>query len=120
GEDLFLAVYNPNGQQPSGHLEASELCEYMCRLSGLPMSLDELTSNIYARHDVLLDGHSCEIEGGKNDAVLTVDGGVLRIPANRSFVLKDGKKIPLKSVSVYVPENGYFYISREILDMLRN
>ena len=120
GEDLFLAVYNPNGQQPSGHLEASELCEYMCRLSGLPMSLDELTSNIYARHDVLLAGHSCEIEGGKNDAVLTVDGGVLRIPANRSFVLKDGKKIPLKSVSVYVPENGYFYISREILDMLRN
>ena len=118
GEDLFLAVYNPKGQQPSGHLEASELCEYMCRLSGLPMSLDELTSNIFVRHDVLLAGHSCEIEGENNDAVLVVDGGALKIPANRSFVLKAGEKIPLKSVSVYVPENGFFYISKEILGLL--
>ena len=118
GEDLFLAVYNPKGQQPSGHLEASELCEYMCRLSGLPMSLDELTSNIFVRHDVLLAGHSCEIEGENNDAVLVVDGGALKIPANRSFVLKAGEKIPLKSVSVYVPENGFFYISREITGIL--
>ena len=61
---------------------------------------------------------TCEIEGENNDAVLVVDGGALKIPANRSFVLKAGEKIPLKSVSVYVPENGFFYISREITGLL--
>ncbi|MGM9740363.1 MAG: alkaline phosphatase [Candidatus Cryptobacteroides sp.] len=118
GEDLFLAVYNPNGQQPTGHLEAADLNEYMCRLAGLPVSLGELTSNVFVKHDVLLAGHSCSVEGEKNDAVLVVDDGVLRIPANRSYVLKGEEKIPLKSVSVYVPENGFFYISREILGLL--
>lgn len=118
GEDLFLAVYNPNGQQPTGHLKAADLCQYMCRLAGLPVSLGELTSNIFVKHDVLLAGHSCSIEGEKKDAVLVVDGGALRIPANRAYVLKGEEKISLKSVSVYVPENGCFYISREILGLL--
>lgn len=118
GEDLFLAVYNPNGQQPTGHLKAADLNEYMCRLAGLPVSLDELTSRIYVKHDVLLAGHSFEVEGEGSEAALVVDGGALRIPANRSYVLKGEEKIPLKSVSVYVPENGFFYISREILGLL--
>ena len=118
GEDLFLAVYNPNGQQPSGHLKAADLNEYMCRLAGLPVSLDELTSRIYVKHDVLLAGHSFEVEGEGSEAALVVDGGALRIPANRSYVLKGEEKIPLKSVSVYVPENGFFYISKEILGLL--
>ncbi len=118
GEDLFLAVYNPNGQQPTGHLKAADLNEYMCRLAGLPMSLEELTSNIFVRHDVLLAGHSYEVEGEGSGAALVVDGGSLRIPANRSYVLKGEEKIPLKSVSVYVPENGFFYISKEILGLL--
>ena len=118
GEDLFLAVYNPNGQQPTGHLKAADLNEYMCRLAGLPVSLDELTSRIYVKHDVLLAGHSFEVEGEGSEAALVVDGGALRIPANRSYVLKGEEKIPLKSVSVYVPENGFFYISKEILGLL--
>lgn len=118
GEDLFLAVYNPNGQQPTGHLKATDLNEYMCRLAGLPVSLDELTSRIYVKHDVLLAGHSYEVEGEGSEAALVVDGGALRIPANRSYVLKGEEKIPLKSVSVYVPENGFFYISKEILGLL--
>ena len=118
GEDLFLAVYNPNGQQPSGHLKAADLNEYMCRLAGLPVSLDELTSRIYVKHDVLLAGHSFEVEGEGSEAALVVDGGALRLPANRSYVLKGEEKIPLKSVSVYVPENGFFYISKEILGLL--
>lgn len=118
GEDLFLAVYNPNGQQPTGHLKATDLNDYMCRLAGLPVSLDELTSRIYVKHDVLLAGHSYEVEGEGSEAALVVDGGALRIPANRSYVLKGEEKIQLKSVSVYVPENGFFYISREILGLL--
>ena len=49
---------------------------------------------------------------------IMVDCGALRIPANRSYVLKGEEKLQLKSVSVYVPENGFFYISREILGLL--
>ena len=67
---------------------------------------------------MLLAGHSFEVEGEGSEAALVVDGGALRIPANRSYVLKGEEKIPLKSVSVYVPENGFFYISKEILGLL--
>lgn len=64
-EDVFLAVYNPNGQVPMGWID-----------------------------------------------------GKVRVPANRSYIEVDGRKKELASVSVYVPKNKNFYISREILNYL--
>ena len=115
-EDVFLAVYNPNNQRPTGFLESTEMAGYMFDLLGVPGSLKELTSNIYVKSDVLLAGHECVVEPGK-EPVLVVDGKV-RVPANRSYVEKDGKKIQLSSVSVYVPKNKTFYISKEVLRLL--
>ena len=115
-EDVFLAVYNPNNQRPTGFLESTEMAGYMFDLLGVPGSLKELTSNIYVKSDVLLAGHECVVEPGK-EPVLVVDGKVC-VPANRSYVEKDGKKIQLSSVSVYVPKNKTFYISKEVLGLL--
>lgn len=115
-EDVFLAVYNPNNQRPTGFLESTEMAGYIFDLLGVPGSLKELTSNIYVKSDVLLAGHECVVEPGK-EPVLVVDGKV-RVPANRSYVEKDGKKIQLSSVSVYVPKNKTFYISKEVLGLL--
>ena len=117
-EDVFLAVYNPYGQRPTGHIKATDLSRYMARVAGLPVSLEELTSSIYVRHDVLLDGHQFEVSGEKDKAVLTIDGGMVRVPANRSHIFVNEEKKQIGSISVFVPQNGNFYISREILDYL--
>lgn len=116
GEDVFLAVYNPNGQTPRGWIEGTALAGYMSELLGIKGSLDDLTSEIYVKSDVLLSGHQTNVEEGR-EPVLVVDGKV-RIPANRSYIEVDGVRKELSSVSVYIPENKNFYISKEILKYL--
>lgn len=116
-EDVFLAVYNPNGQVPMGWIDGTDLAGYMYGLLGVKGSLDELTSQIFVKSDVLLAGHETAVEGDKNAPVLVIDGKV-RVPANRSYIEVDGQKKELASVSVYVPKNKNFYISREILNYL--
>ena len=116
-EDVFLAVYNPNGQVPMGWIDGTDLADYMYGLLGVKGSLDELTSQIFVKSDVLLAGHETAVEGDKNAPVLVIDGKV-RVPANRSYIEVDGQKKELASVSVYVPKNKNFYISREILNYL--
>lgn len=115
-EDVFLSVYSPSGITPKGLVEGTELAGYMTGIMGIKKSLDELTSEIYVKSDVLLAGHDCTVEDAA-EPVLVVDGR-LRIPANRSYVEKDGRRTELSSVSVYVPKNRTFYISREILGLL--
>lgn len=116
-EDVFLAVYNPNGQVPMGWIDGTDLAGYMYDLLGVKGSLDELTSQIFVKSDVLLQGHETTVEGDKKSPVLVIDGKV-RVPANRSYIEVDGQKKELASVSVYVPKNKNFYISREILKYL--
>lgn len=116
-EDVFLAVYNPNGQVPMGWIDGTDLADYMYGLLGVKGSLDELTSQIFVNSDVLLAGHETAVEGDKNAPVLVIDGKV-RVPANRSYIEVDGQKKELASVSVYVPKNKNFYLSREILNYL--
>lgn len=116
-EDVFLAVYNPNGQVPMGWIDGTHLAGYMYGLLGVKGSLDELTSQIFVKSDVLLAGHETAVEGDKKAPVLVIDGKV-RVPANRSYIEVDGQKKELASVSVYVPKNKNFYISREILNYL--
>ena len=116
-EDVFLAVYNPNGQVPMGWIDGTDLAGYMYGLLGVKGSLDELTSQIFVKSDVLLAGHETAVEGDKKAPVLVIDGKV-RVPANRSYIEVDGQKKELASVSVYVPKNKNFYISREILNYL--
>lgn len=116
-EDVFLAVYNPNGQVPMGWIDGTDLAGYMYGLLGVKGSLDELTSQIFVKSDVLLAGHETAVEGGKKAPVLVIDGKV-RVPANRSYIEVDGQRKELASVSVYVPKNKNFYISREILNYL--
>lgn len=116
-EDVFLAVYNPNGQVPMGWIDGTDLAGYMYGLLGVKGSLDELTSRIFVKSDVLLAGHETAVEGDKKAPVLVIDGKV-RVPANRSYIEVDGQKKELASVSVYVPKNKNFYISREILNYL--
>ncbi|CDA93746.1 alkaline phosphatase family protein [Bacteroides sp. CAG:709] len=116
-EDVFLAVYNPNGQVPMGWIDGTDLAGYMYGLLGVKGSLDELTSQIFVKYDVLLAGHETAVEGDKKAPVLVIDGKV-RVPANSSYIEVDGQKKELASVSVYVPKNKNFYISREILNYL--
>lgn len=116
-EDVFLAVYNPNGQVPRGWMEGTDLAGYMWEVLGLDKPRGWLTSELYVKSDVLLKGHEVEVEGDEKEPDLVIDGNV-RIPANRSYAIKDGKKIPLGSVSVYVPQNKNFYISKRVLEIL--
>ena len=83
------------------------------------MSLNELTSQIYVDAAVLLEGHTLEVEGDEKHPVLNVDGGKLLLPAHRSYAVKDGEKVQLGSVTVHVRQNGKFYVSEKVLDLLK-
>lgn len=115
-EDVYLAVYNPNDQTPLGCIEGTSLAGYMTKLLGVDGTLDNLTSDIYVKSDVLLSGHKTEVSDDR-EPILTVDGKV-NIYANRSYIDVNGERKELASVSVYVPKNKTFYISKEILKYL--
>lgn len=119
-EDVFLAVYHPKGDIPHGILSNTELNEYMCQVSGLDKSLDELSDYYFARHDRLFEGHEATVIKDKEFPRLevTVEGKKIVVPAWDTDITIDGTTFRLSTPSVYIKKNGMFYVSSEILDLI--
>lgn len=121
GEDVFLGVYNPNGQRPCGVIRNVDLNAYVCKVLGLRRPLDELTDELFAPHGEVFAGRECSIEEGGDVPVLVVsgaDGSTLRIPAYHNVVYRSGANgadtIRTKAACVYMPDNGKFYLERSL------
>ena len=127
GEDVFLACYNPHGQRPNGIITNTALNDYMCRMFGMPSRerLVELSDEHYIPHLKLFEGCEMEMVPDEDFPTLFVRKGdvTLRIPAWHSEVYRiapDGSEtmVPTIFPSVYMQENGQFYVDRALASQL--
>ena len=120
GEEVFLAVYHPKGNRPTGFVSNIQINDYLCKASGFKTSLPELSKKLFAKHTDVLAGLKYEIDASSDFPTLTVEKGnnKLQVKAQSSTALINGKPISLNSVVVYVNENKTFYLPKDILSKL--
>ena len=121
GEDVFLAVYNPNGQRPSGIITNTQLNQYMCRILGLQTSLRALSERDFSKAGDVFPGCTLSVNKDGSYPVLTVSGGghTLVIPAWHSKYTLDGREISTPHPAVYMPDNDTFYVSTTLGKLMK-
>ena len=120
GEDVFLAVYNPHNQRPTGIVTNTALNGYMCMALGMKDPLVNLTDREYVKSSEVFPDAETSVEEGEEYPTLVVkkNGKTLRIPAWHSVVYVDGKAVSTKYPSVWQKENKTFYISKSLKEYL--
>lgn len=116
GEEVFLAVYHPQGDALSGNVRNTELHDYLYKVSGLKTSMKEHTANAFAKHSDVFAGMKYQIiqKGGKPNLVVKLKRQTLEIPAFSSVATLNGKPVELGSVAVFVDKNNTFYLPRKL------
>ena len=120
GEEVFLAVYHPKNDRPTGHITNIQVNEYLHRIMALPTSLLELSDKLFAKHTDVLAGLNYRIITSDSDfPTLTVTKGknTLTVKAFGSVAYLNGKPIDLGSVTVYIDRNETFYLPADIVKM---
>lgn len=113
GEEVFLAVYHPQGDVPMGMSTNMQINDYLFSLFAFDESLPEMTQKQFAKHTDVFAGLNCKIDKDANDfPQLTVKKGknTLVIPAFKSIAYLNGKQIQMDGVSVYIDKNSTFYL----------
>lgn len=119
GEDLFLAVYNPNNRNPKGHVKNYQINPFICQEAGWEGKLEQITDSIYVPHYQVYN----QVQGEINDQdplnpTLTyiIDGKKIVYYGFTNYATIDDQKIEFSSVIVYIDKNKTFYIpKRKIL-----
>ena len=122
GEEVFLAVYHPQGNVPVGNRRNKEVNEYLFRAAGLKTPLAELTANIFAKHTDVFAGMKCSIENTQDKSVKLVvknKKNTLEIPAFSSVAFLNGKPMDMGSVAVYIDKNNTFYVTKKLAEKVR-
>lgn len=127
GEEVFLAVYHPQGSIPVGMNTNVELNHYMAAAMGLSGQLDQLTGTHFAKHTDVFKDYTTEIvppadEKGNPTLVVKNKKKQLNIVPNTNIVtLGKNKKeeIRLESVVIYVDANNTFYLPQSLSDYLK-
>lgn len=121
-ENVFLAAYHPKGHIPKGILTNTELNTYLCKAAGLKSSLADVTDEYFVRHDILLKDFEYEVikESGNPLLMVKTAVGEVTVPAWRNVFPIADEKVELPVAPVYIKENDSFYLSRQIVDVLKN
>jgi len=120
GGDVALAVYHPRGERPSGVIDNTEVNHYMQRLFGF--DLDALSAEYYLEAESAFLQRGARVTPVKlaenKNPMLQVHKGrkTLLIPAHRSVVYLNGKRIETPTLNVYNGRN--FFVSRQVLELL--
>ena len=116
GEEVFLAVYHPQGDIPIGMNTNVELNQYLFDVSGLKTPLTTLTEQLFVKHTDVFQGMKYSISESDGVPTLTVKSGknTLTIPAFKSVVYWNKQPIYLNSVVVYIDKNDTFYLPAEL------
>lgn len=120
GEDVFLAVYHPTNQIPTGLNSNIDINRYLCHQLGLEEQLPALTDNLFAKHqDVFgnLKNVKCAVDSLAPDKyILTVRDkkNSMEIESYTNFVFFNKEKINLNSLIIYVDKNQTFYLPKEL------
>lgn len=132
GEDVFLAVYDPNNVRPQGMNKNTELAAYIQRLWGMEGKMDNFTAQIFAPHKTVFANYECTITHSdkKNTwPILTVtnpqNGRKLWVQANTNLihVFSNAKiraeEVEIPSVVTYVDKNDMFYLPADLAKYLK-
>jgi alkaline phosphatase len=121
GEEVLLAAYHPQGDVPKGNLTNTQVNRYLQQVSGLSLSLRDLSDRIFLKHADVFSGMSYSIDKTNPDfPLLVVKKGKdkLEIPAFSSVAKKNGKPFDIGSVVVYIDKNDTFYLPKELREKL--
>ena len=121
GEEVIMAAYHPQGDVPKGHLSNQEANKYLQDVSGIEISLQELSDKIFVKHSELFDGLKYSID--KNDPkfpIFKVKKGknTLELKAFSSVGKLNGKNFDIGSVIVYIDKNDTFYLPESLKQKL--
>ena len=122
GEEVLMAAYHPEGDVPMGHLYNTEINKYLQQVSGLDISLQELSDKIFVKHNDVFKGMSFSID--KSDPkfpILKVKKGRknLEVKAYSSVAKLNNKSFDIGSVVVYIDKNDTFYLPQTLRDSLK-
>lgn len=122
GEEVFLAVYHPQGDIPIGMNMNYEINHYLFDVSGLKTRLPDLTKQIFAKHSEVFAGLKYSIDKSESEKMptLIVKKGkkTMKIPAFQSVATINGKSFDLGSVTVYIDRNDTFYLPANLIEKL--
>lgn len=122
GEEVVMAAYHPQGDVPKGHLTNQEINRYLQKVSGLEITLQELSDQLFIKHNDLFEGLKYSID--KSDPkfpVIKVKKGKnnLEIKAFSSVGKLNGKYFDIGSVVVYIDKNDTFYLPESLKQYLK-
>jgi len=117
-EDVFTAMYHPQGKELRGVNTNIQLHQYMREQMGLlPDALENLTADNFADYREVFAGFDCKIDSlAPYDYQLTVKNKKKTI-VMRSFtnyVMQNKQKTELSSVIIYFPVNKTFYVPKDL------
>lgn len=121
GEEVLLAAYHPQGDMPRGHFHNTQINKYLQEVSGLEMSLTELSDEIFAKHADVFAGMNVRIDKSDDKfPVLIVKKGrnTLEVRAFSSVAKLNGKPFDIGSVAVYIDKNNTFYVAKKLAGKL--
>lgn len=121
GEEVLLASYHPQGDILKGNVKNTELNRYLQKVTGLEISLEELSDRIFAKHDKVFLGMNYTIDKKDKDfPVLKVKKGknTLEVRAFSSVAKLNGKPFDIGSVVIYIDKNDTFYLPVGLVEKL--
>ena len=118
-EDVFLAVYHPNGDLPTGLNTCTDINNYLADALGITRTLSELTDELYAKHSNVFADLKYSIDKSKKELTVKKGKDMLVIPAYKSVVYLNGEAVKLNSVVVYIDKNNTFYLPRNLVELFQ-
>ena len=121
GEEVFLAVYHPQGDILKGNVRNTDVHNYLYKVSGLQKPMKQLTSEIFAKHTDVFNGLKYSIVQGKDFPKLVVKNkrNTLEISAFSSVATFNGVPFDLGSVVVYIDKNNTFYLPKNLAEKVK-
>ncbi len=121
GEETLLASYHPQDDILRGNVRSTKVNDYLVEVSGMDMTLQDLSDKIFAKHTDVFAGYKFSIDKKDEDfPVLNVQKGKnkLQIKAFSSVAQLNGKPFDIGSVVVYIDKNDTFYLPQSLVEKL--
>ncbi len=122
GEDVFLAVYHPFGDIPTGLLTNAEINQYLCAQLKIEGMLPVLTNTYYAKHQEVFNGFDCKIEKNSDSQARLIvknKNKTIEIESFTNYYWLNGEKIFVETPIIYVSKNETFYLPKEIAEQIQ-
>ena len=118
-EEMNLFSYFPGGSRLIGTIENTDVARITAGIWG--MDLDALTRQLFVEAEPVFNARGAVVEidtSIRAAARMTVSRGdtTIVIPENKNYVLRNGERVPLRSV--IVNQSGTFFVPQDVIDMI--